>query len=100
MNKLLGIKEIWQVDNDTLGIVWSDNFEAKYDVQSLREKCPCALCVDEFTGKKKAPTKKDLEKKGVRPLSIKSVGRYALSITFSDGHSTGIYTFNKLYKML
>ena len=32
----------------------------------------------------------------VRPVSIDSVGRYAMSIKFSDGHATGIYTFQYL----
>ena len=34
----------------------------------------------------------------VRPVEIRSVGRYALLIVFSDGHRTGIYSFEALRK--
>ena len=27
---------------------------------------------------------------------VKPVGRYGLSLRFSDGHNTGIFTFNRL----
>ena len=46
------VKEIWQKDERTLGIVWTDNVETAYDVVALRRHCPCALCIDEMTGKK------------------------------------------------
>ena len=32
----------------------------------------------------------------IRALSVKPVGRYGLQINWSDGHSTGIYTFDRL----
>jgi DUF971 family protein len=35
----------------------------------------------------------------VRPLSIDSVGRYAIRFHWSDGHSTGIYTFEHLREL-
>ena len=60
----------------------------------LRKKCPCAFCVDEWV--EKPILKEEDVKDDVRPVSIDSVGRYAMSIKFSDGHSTGIYTFKYL----
>lgn len=88
------VKNIQQKDERTLWIQWSDNREQQWDVVNLRRSCPCAVCIDEWTGKK---TLKDEDVPDtVRPVSIKSVGRYALSIEFSDGHKTGIYTFEKL----
>ena len=35
----------------------------------------------------------------VHPLSISQVGRYAIHIQWSDGHSTGIYTFQRLREL-
>jgi len=35
----------------------------------------------------------------IRITRIWSVGNYALAMTFSDGHGTGIYTFNSLRAM-
>jgi DUF971 family protein len=32
----------------------------------------------------------------VHPLSIEPVGRYAIQINWSDGHRTGIYTWERL----
>ena len=32
----------------------------------------------------------------VAPRSITSVGNYAITVTWSDGHSTGIYAFDYL----
>jgi ATP-binding protein involved in chromosome partitioning len=32
----------------------------------------------------------------VRPVSVELVGAYGIRIHWSDGHSTGIYTFERL----
>jgi ATP-binding protein involved in chromosome partitioning len=32
----------------------------------------------------------------VRPLSLALIGAYGLRVQWSDGHSTGIYTFERL----
>ena len=91
---MIGVKEIWQEDATTLGILWTDHKKDLFDVYDLRSNCPCAVCVDEHSGKRIAT--KRIEQK---PKTIKSVGQYALSIHFEDGHSTGIYTFNMLRMM-
>lgn len=91
------VKEIYQIDERTLGITWTDDQESKFDVVELRRKCPCASCVDEQTGKR--ILQPEMVKETVRPEQIRSVGRYALNIVFTDGHSTGIYTFKTLRKM-
>ena len=82
-------KHISQVDDRTLKIVWDDGKESIYDVLSLRRNCPCAECTNGNRG-----TVDD----SVRPVEIKSVGRYALQISFTDGHRTGIYSFANLRK--
>jgi DUF971 family protein len=91
------IKEIYQVNERTLGITWTDNKESKFDVVDLRRQCPCASCVDEHTGKR--ILKPEMIEDSTRPELINSVGRYALTINFSDGHSTGIYTFKSLRRI-
>lgn len=91
------VKDISQSDDRTLRIGWTDNAESIYDVVELRRKCPCASCIDEWTHEPRldqASVKDD-----VRPIRIDSVGRYAMSIKFSDGHGTGIYTFQMLRKL-
>ncbi|MBP6218471.1 MAG: DUF971 domain-containing protein [Oligoflexales bacterium] len=88
------VKEIWQADERTLGILWTDGRESRLDVVTLRRDCPCAACIDEKTGKKilKSADVPD----SVRPLGLNSIGRYALSIQFDDRHNTGIYSFDRL----
>ncbi len=97
MINYLAIKEIWQVDERTLGVLWTDQKESRFDVVDLRKQCPCAVCTDEMTGKRKLVLTSIPET--VRPVLIKSVGRYALSIRFGDGHDTGIYTFEYLKRL-
>ena len=85
---------IWQKDDRTLGISWSDGLQQDFDVVGLRRACPCAVCIDEHSGRRKI---KDADiPDAVRPVRIDSVGRYALNIKFSDTHRTGIYTFEYL----
>ena len=75
-------------------IEW-DNGEA-YSLPNfnLRIGRGCASCVDEHTGQK--ILENESVPKNVRPTAVRPVGRYAFSIRFSDGHSTGIYSFEKL----
>ncbi|UCD65173.1 MAG: P-loop NTPase [Candidatus Zixiibacteriota bacterium] len=75
-------------------VVWPDEHESLYTPHHLRLSCVCASCIDEDTGKQLLDTGKvplDIKITGVSP-----VGRYGLSVSFSDGHNTGIYTFNRL----
>ena len=78
----------------TLLVQWSHGHESRYPVRTLRLACRCAQCVDEWTGQPRlAPSTVPAD---VRPVRIEPVGLYGLSIEWSDGHSTGIYTFDVL----
>ena len=78
----------------TLAITWSDGHESRYDVRDLRLACGCASCVDEWTGVERLDPASVPE--DVHPLRLDTVGRYAIHIDWSDGHSTGIYPFERL----
>ena len=91
------VKDIQQTNERTFSITWTDGKQSIYDVVDLRRKCPCAVCVDEWTHEQKLKPA-DIPDT-VRPTRIDSVGRYALTIRFNDGHGTGIYTFNFLRKL-
>jgi ATP-binding protein involved in chromosome partitioning len=77
-----------------LAITWSDGVESVYDVRSLRLACGCAVCVDEWSGEGRLDPASVPD--DVHPLRIEPVGRYAIQIAWSDGHSTGIYPFRRL----
>jgi DUF971 family protein len=94
MEESIGVEKIWQQDGRTLAIKWTDGKENLFDVVELRRRCPCANCIDEWT--KKPKLKPEDVDDSLRPVKIASVGRYALSIAFSDGHATGIYTYKSL----
>jgi ATP-binding protein involved in chromosome partitioning len=75
-------------------IRWTDAHVSRYRQRDLRLECPCAECVDEWTGVKRLkPENIPLD---VHALEVRGVGRYALQFMWSDGHASGIYTYDKL----
>ncbi len=84
--------EIENVGGKGIRIRWQDGHEALYPHSYLREGCQCAACVDEWSGKKLISP--ELIPNDIAPTIIKAVGRYAVSIHWSDGHDTGIYPFD------
>ena len=80
-----------------LTIFWNDETVTDYDVYKLRINCPCAACVNEWTGERMLD-EKSVDKK-VKPVSIFSIGRYAMGIYWSDGHKTGIYSYDYLRRL-
>ncbi len=80
-----------------LQIEWSDGVSSEYAVRDLRLACACAHCVDEWTGEPQLDP--DSVPEDVHPATIESVGRYALRIAWSDGHDTGIYSFDRLREL-
>ena len=80
-------------DEEHISIDWADGETSVLAMNLLRAKCPCASCVDEWTGELKV---KPQEVEHVRVKNIAQVGNYAFSITFSDGHNTGIFTYQSL----
>lgn len=86
--------EITRANEHDVLIVWKDGHRSLYRARDLRLACPCATCVEEMTGKKLLdPSSIPAD---VHPASLNLVGRYAVHFDFSDGHSTGIYTFDYL----
>ena len=87
-------------DSSQLLIEWSDGQRRSYEFGDLRKGCPCATCRE----KRKAPTPllPVLTAEEAQPLKIlgmKPVGNYAYSINFSDGHDTGIFSFDLLRQL-
>lgn len=89
--------QIIEESESDITIRWSDDTETQYTAVELRRNCPCAGCIDEWTGKKTLDDRNISEDITIKHTSI--VGRYALSFHFSDGHETGIYSFSYLRGM-
>lgn len=80
-----------------LEILWADGETRGIPARDLRIACPCAACRDEVTGARLLdPEAVPLT---VAPTRIWSVGNYAIGIAFSDGHGSGIYTYQAVRRM-
>jgi DUF971 family protein len=90
-------RDINSFPNGEIGIVWEDGHESIYTGYYLRCNCNCAACVDEMTGVK--ILENEAVSRAVKAKEIHGVGRYGISIAWSDGHDTGIYTFEMLRKL-
>jgi len=89
--------DIRQAAPDRLAIRWADGVEHEFPVFDLRCACPCANCVDEMTGIRQLDP--GSVPAGVRPNQVASVGNYAIKISWSDGHDSGIYSFKLLRRL-
>jgi ATP-binding protein involved in chromosome partitioning len=83
--------------DDGILIEWDvQGHQGFYPARWLRLACPCAACMEEMSGRPlldPASVAPD-----IRPLSLALVGAYGLRVDWSDGHGTGIYTFEQLLR--
>jgi DUF971 family protein len=86
-------------------ITWADGHNSHYDFAFLRDECPCATCNDERARKEtvasagsasSAASALPIFKPKATARTAHAVGNYAINITFNDGHSTGIYSYDHL----
>ena len=87
-------REISQESNVLLRITWADGQVCEYRAADLRRACPCAQCVNEWTGQRTLKPETISDEMEIKDLNV--VGRYALNFRWSDGHETGIYSFQYL----
>jgi ATP-binding protein involved in chromosome partitioning len=81
-------------DPRTLSVLWESGQRNDFDVRDLRLACRCARCVEEMSGRALLDPK--IARADVTPRTNTSVGNYAIAIDWSDGHSSGIYSFDLL----
>ena len=86
-----------------LTIDWSDGRVCRYPVGPLRLACPCVECRGghERMGRQGDPQNLldliPLQTYRVERLEL--VGNYALQVYWNDGHHTGLYTWEYLYRL-
>jgi DUF971 family protein len=97
MLKVVAPTGLFKKDAETLTIRWNDGSVADFPLHYLRSSCPCAVCVNEWTGEKMLDEGRI--PKDIHPARLLSVGRYAMAIYWSDGHKTGIYSYDYLKKL-
>lgn len=89
--------------DEKLTIDWSDGTHSEFTIAKLRKFCPCAACKElrKEMGKNRLTVLPPGTTSG--PIIVEKaemVGNYALRITWSDGHDTGIYSFSYLRELL
>ena len=90
-------REIMQESDAELRVTWGDGDVCLYAAPRLRRACPCAQCVNEFTGQRVLKPETIADDLSIENVEI--VGRYALTFRWSDGHDTGIYSFRYLRQL-
>ena len=65
--------------------------------RELRASCQCATCVNEFTGEQMLDV--NTIAPDIRAKDVQAVGNYAISIDWSDGHSTGFFPYARLKEL-
>lgn len=78
-----------------LEIKFDNNTECKLSCEFLRVYSPSA----EVKGHGPGQEVLQLDKENVNILAIEPVGNYAIKLIFSDGHDTGLYSWDYLYDL-
>ena len=102
---------IERVDQSSIRILWNDGESTLWTARQLRDACPCATCREKH-GKLLSDDIESPENKPAKPIGLpvlsaaeaqpmriegmQPVGTYAYNIAFSDGHSSGLFTFARL----
>ena len=78
-----------------LEVTFEDGSHFELPCEYLRVFSPSA----EVQGHGSEPQKPITGKKNVNIISIEPVGNYAVKLIFDDGHCTGIYSWETLFKL-
>jgi len=79
-----------------LAVLWGDQ-QTDLPFVFLRGQCECAACVNEWTGQRILDPRSI--PKGISIEKMELVGNYAVRIHWSDGHNSGLYTWQRLQDM-
>ncbi len=86
----------------TLTINWEDGHISNYPFAGLRAACPCVECKgghDNMGGPCDPAQMIAAPDSDVTVEKLGAVGAYALQFNWSDGHFTGIYTWDCLRQL-
>ena len=85
---------IRRLGRESVEILWNDGHKSVYQNRYLRNRCPCASC------RERPPHSLPVLGNGeLYPVQIGVVGRYAISIQWSDRHDSGIYSYQTLRQL-
>ena len=90
-------RDVQAIGNE-VAIVWEDGSETYYPMDKLRAASPSAETAGErdLLGQQIGGDRGGKDYSGVTVRGWTVVGGYALQFEFSDGHNTGLYTYDYL----
>jgi len=89
-------------------IDWAGGHHSEYSLAFLRDSCPCASCTGahgttprktDYSKPQPAASPFQMYKPALKMLNVEPVGAYALRIEWSDGHNSGIYSYDHLREL-
>ena len=89
---------IKKINERELSIIWDDGHNGRSSLKYLRDRCPCAGCQGETVLLRTyTPPEQNHDTPGRYEITgIQQVGSYAVQVSWKDGHTTGIYSWDYL----
>jgi Mrp family chromosome partitioning ATPase/DUF971 family protein len=75
-------------------VEWPDGATDALPNKKVRGSCQCASCVEEYSGQQILDSATISE--NIQATSVQVLGNYAVSIAWDDGHSSEIFTWDRL----
>jgi DUF971 family protein len=80
-------------------IRWDDGHLGEWRWETLRRRCPCALCAGEGILPGIVTLDTFLTPEQTTMERVNWIGRYALAPIWADGHDTGLFTYTRLREL-
>ena len=91
-------EKIDRISETVLSIEWENGNKSICFTKTLRQNCPCAICQE--TREKREPlVVLSSDQQHIELTDWRNVGNYAIALSWSDGHDTGIYTYEFLQQL-
>ena len=98
---------VMKTEGTGVAIEWKDGHASEWNFAWLRNACPCATCHEEReqSGRKPGEAKPKpktllvMYEPPVRPVEVTPVGKYAMKFKWTDGHESGIYSWEYLRRV-
>ena len=80
-------------EDGSLIVDWTDGHQSRLTTRRLRLGCPCAMCREQQLSGASLPVEQEPSAGSYSIRRLERVGRYAVSVIWGDGPSTGIYSW-------
>jgi ATP-binding protein involved in chromosome partitioning len=84
-------------DSSAITLKWPGGETVSVSNATLRKACSCALCVDEITNKPILDPSSVPD--DIHALKVGTIGNYAISVEWSDGHNTGFFPYKRIKEL-